>query len=297
MADITMEPVEAYGMESAYMIPDGWHTFIVNKSKTIEWKNFGGGWKDPRRKELVAETHLYLEWACEFVAPTPVPKTDEVGKKDIPVPNLGMGGIEFAVNGVCHTIANRILAIADSDADVRAAKGDHHAVFFFGKYGFGLKQFVGLVEKAHRDAAEKYTIPAHALDAVKNRIKDYIDSELLAWRYIAQEVIKIPVDDLLRKNIQGGIAEARRRLQAYIDEREKLYKKYQEDHHNKDTLHKEIKAAILKHGGSYLEFLRDIGYITEQEKKDYLRAAEAFLNKFIQAVENLASAVQGGQLL
>lgn len=294
MSKITMKPVEAYALESSYIIADGWHTFIVDDSRSIEWTNFGRGWADGGNRECVASTRLYFEWANHFVPCSKVVRRQEGDKKLLADLASGTGGIDFAVNGVCHTLANRILVIADGEADVRKAKGDHHSVFFYGKYGFGLEYFKQLVREAHAKAASEHDIPEQALTTVLSRIDNYLDDELLSWRYIAQEVVKIPVDDLLRKNIQGGLAEARRRLQAYVNEREAIYKKYPGD---ATRLQTEIKNAILKHGGDYLNFLQNIGYITAQEKDRYLHATEAFLNHFIRSVNQLRAVMLEGTLL
>jgi hypothetical protein len=51
-------------------------------------------------------------------------------------------------NGVCQNLANRILALLTDDIDARSTQGNVLATLMYGKYGFGIDQYLASVKSA-----------------------------------------------------------------------------------------------------------------------------------------------------
>jgi hypothetical protein len=68
--------------------------------------------------------------------------------------NEGLGdagaptGITIRYNGVCQNSANRILALVTDDIDARGTGGNVLAILMYGKYGFGVDQYVASLKSA-----------------------------------------------------------------------------------------------------------------------------------------------------
>lgn len=279
--NITMLPVEAYSLPSSYGIKDSSHTFIVAKNdRTIQWTNGGGGWGDSRPKTLVSSTTLYYEWANTFI-PRPT--------------GYSHGGIRFGVNGVCHTIANRVLAVANSGADVKKAEKDEYSVVFYGKYGLGLKEFKEKLTESFHETRQAYDLPDSALTGVLSRVDDFLTDELMAWKSIAESVGGIDVDDIVRRS--GGVDIAKRRLSSYIDSREALFDQYLRHQVTENGLRQGMKRSIQQHAGNYLDFLHNLNLISQAQCALFHARLDAFLNRFIQGTEAQIAALQNGCLL
>lgn len=265
-SNMSLMTVEGYAMDGyGYGIKGSDHCFVVTGDRKISWTNNGGGWDDPRQKTLVAQTRAYKEWMMEFVPPT----------------NLKKCGIDFGVNGLCQTYANRELLMGEDRADAHKAGKNYVCVFFFGKYGLGLADLKQLLRDSYNKVMASYNDPYNALNKVLGKVDDYLDDELAAWRQVGIEYGHIPIDEIMAKNPSGGLATARARLQDYINEREALYQQ------NKGSwgVRGKVKDLIQKHCDEYLEMLADIRYITNSDKKTYSDNIKKFLNQFNAAVE------------
>ncbi|MGE4266365.1 MAG: hypothetical protein AB7F25_02910 [Deferribacterales bacterium] len=280
---ISLMTVEAYSLDSAYVVPNSTHSFVVSKSdRSIQWTNFGRGWGTSDPKTLVATVNCYKEWLMTYVPP------GTEGSR---------GGIHFCVNGVCHTLANRELLVCDASADVRQAAKDEYAVFFFGKYGMGLDQLRQLLVTAYNTVTAGYTDNQNAYNTVMNRLSSYIDDELLAWRKIAIEEAGIDVDGILAKSPQAGLAIARQRLQAYVTAREAIYSDYLAGRLDQHGVQNKIKTTIIQHTSDYLNWLSTIHYISESDRSTYINRISAFLDRYIQSVRAMALHVERGNML
>jgi len=77
-------------------------------------------------------------WACDVYG------HDNEGMQDSGTPT----GMTIRYNGVCQNLANRILALVTDDIDARGTQGNVLATLMYGKYGFGVDQYVASVKSA-----------------------------------------------------------------------------------------------------------------------------------------------------
>lgn len=263
--NMSLMKVEAYAMDGGgYGIEGSDHCFVVTADKKISWRNNGGGWEDSRKKTKVAQNRAYKEWMMEFIPPN----------------NISKCGITFGQNGLCQTYANRELLIGEDKADARKSGKNYVCVFFFGKYGLGLKQLKQLLKESYSKVTAQYNDPYNALNKVLAKADDYVDDEMAAWRQVGIEYGHIPIDRILAKDISGGLALARSRMQNFINEREKLY----EQCGGERGFRTKLKDLIQRHCDDYLWMLAGISYITEGERDTYSRNISQFLNRFNAAV-------------
>ncbi len=257
--NMTLVKIEAYSLNSEYRISGSSHCFVVTEDRKTCWKNKGGGWDDTRDKKKVAENQAYWEWLMEFVPPN----------------NIDKCGIQFGVNGLCHTYATRELLVGRNEANVSSAPKNYVCVFFFGKYGMGLDDLKQLLKNSYKNTMTSYNDPYNALDEVLSRIDNTVDFELKAWRQVALDYIGIPVDDIMAKNPTGGLATARARMQDYINKREDVYQQ------NKSfpwEMEKAISNLIQTESDAYLNMLENIQYISDADRSKYSQNIRTFLN-------------------
>lgn len=259
--NMSLVTLEAYAMPSSSYVANDSHCFVITEDKATCWYNRGGGWSDGRSKTKVAQTRAYREWLWDFVPPT---KVDNCG-------------ISFGVNGVCHTYANRELLVGENNVDVSQAPKDYVCVFFFGKYGLGLKQLKQLLTDSYSRVAGSYSDPYGALDKVLARVDNTIDDELRAWRQTGIEYAQIPIDQILAKNPEGGLGVARSRMRSFISKREELYQEYLKG--GVGDLRGSVKSLIQTESDDYLNMLANIHYITEEERRTYSDNIRKFLAK------------------
>lgn len=259
--------IEAYAMPSSSFVKNDSHCFVCTQDKQTSWKNGGRGWNDSGERIKVAENQAYKEWLMEFCPPN----------------NLNKCGIKFLKNGVCHTYANRELLIGEQNVSAREAAKDYVCIFLFGKYGLGLNQLKQLLRDSYNKVMQSYKDPYNALDKVLARVDDYLQEELVAWYMVGMEYMKIPIDRILEKSPTAGKAEATRRLQNFINERENLYQTYQKGEIS--DLKEALKNLIKQHCKDYLDMLRSIGYITSDENKIYYENMDNFISKLGRAVQ------------
>lgn len=270
--------VEAYSMPSSSYLPQDSHTFVsCVEDRSTEWKNHGGGWSDSRPKTREAATMAYREWLMAFVPPGP---------------SCNECGIAFGVNGICHTYANRELLVGAEPADVRSAPKDEYAVLLFGKYGYGIRQLRERLIATHNQTAGGGA--PEILTAVLSRVDNRIDDELRAWYKVATQE-GIDVDAILEKNRGGGIATARRRLEALNEEREEIYQHYLQ--YPATDIRKEIKGVINSHCKDYLNMLHSINYITAAEKERYYNIVDRVLDTMIKTIEHTMQRLARNELL
>lgn len=260
-SNMSLLNVEAYALPSSSFVKNDSHCFVVTQDRKYSWKNRGRGWDDGGDRTKVAENTAYKEWLWEFVPPTDCQKC----------------GISFYENGVCHTYANRELLIGEREANASQAPQDHVCVFFFGKYGLGLQQLKQLLSESYNNVKKSYNDPYNALSKVLARVDNTVDDELRAWRQTAIDYAGIPVDDIMAKNPQAGLAVARDRMRNLISKREKIYQDYKVGRFH--DLHGNVKMLIQNEADDYLNMLAGINYITENDKQIYSNKIRTFLSK------------------
>lgn len=260
---MSMLEIEAYALSSSSFIPNDSHCYVVSgdESRTYCWTNCGRGWNKDHPGTKVAQTRAYKEWLLEFV----------------PCNDIDKCGLTFCKNGVCHTYANRELLLGEDQADARLAPKDYVCVVFFGKYGFGLKQLKQLLTDSFNRVAASYDISRSVLDTVLQRVDDTVDDELRAWRQTGIEYAHIPIDEILAKSPQAGLAIARSRMRDFIEKREKIYEECAPQGSN--VVHQKVKQLIQTESDDYLNMLASIGYISEADRQTYSQNIADFLSR------------------
>ncbi len=262
--------VEAYAMPSSTYVENDSHCFVITEDKKTCWRNKGGGWEDSRPKTKVAVNSAYKEWMWEFVPPTDIDRC----------------GINFGENGVCHTFANRELLIGESAADASNAAKDYVCVFFFGKYGMGIKKLKQLLTDSYNRTVSSYHDPYNALNKVLARVDNTVDDELQAWRLVGIEYANIPIDEILAKDPYGGLITARSRLESLIEKREKIYQDFVDSGRAGGTekLYRNVRDLIEGDADDYLDMLASIHYITQSDRQIYAENISKFLNSMMRCL-------------
>ena len=130
------------------------HVFMAPDDLSINWNCFGGGVeeitsKDERIRKRVrplVSGHGNIEWMRAVYGP--------IGS--------AAAGVVNCFNGVCQTVGNRLMAMTKENVDSSKAKGNELVVLVFGKYGYGVRDFVKLIRtKADElNAAKPGTVSA-----------------------------------------------------------------------------------------------------------------------------------------
>ena len=279
---IGLMDIEAYAIPTIDFMDGSSHVFVVDMSRKIEWPNHGRGWdQDKEHQVRVAKTRSYKEWLYDFVPP---------GE------DFNKCGIIFGVNGICHTIANRVLLPARDDADVGVAANNEHAVIFFGKYGLGINDLKKRLYNSYQESAKQYILPVEALTSTLARVDNFVHDELLTWWYVAKYVIELPIDEIYVQNPAACVKKATSLLVDLVNAREDSFKQYMLDTNPFD--HKErIKNAVKKYCAEFLEFLVTNKYITSNDMKTYMDRVHAYLGQLVNWINAQVAAIERGELL
>lgn len=136
------------------------HVFVTS-SKPNNWNCFGGGIEEAKPELEIEQTIGCAEWAQLVYG---IENEGKGGRR----PNASpAAGIVELYNGVCQNAANRILVLADIEKDVRKANGNVFVTLLYGKYGFGIGEFIDSI----RLAAQHENVPDSVLETVEARIK------------------------------------------------------------------------------------------------------------------------------
>ena len=275
MLEVTGNPnmslldVECYASRpSGYFHQDGSHGFVTSKDRTITWNNHGGGY-DSRKKELAGSSKMYREWAMEFVPPNNIPKC----------------GIEFGVNGLCHTLANREMLLTEDGPSMKGSYMDYPLVVFFGKYGLGLSQLKELLKSTYDATVTRYNDPYNAYRKVIARLEPsaFLDDELDAWIDMAKSW-GIKVDEIMRKPLASR-EYAKMRIYTLVNEREEIYRQYQSSKNgNYRDMQKKIVERVRINMTNCLNYLVQISYISQIECSIYVTNMNAYLATLTTAI-------------
>ncbi len=253
------------GLSQAY------HIFLVSADGTYGWPCFGRGRECMDGSIAIGAFPVFVDWAKALAMPDSCEQY--------------MAGVANTVNGTCHTIANRILALSEEEhANVSASVDDAYSVLVFGKYGYGTRQFCELLEKS----AAMASIPPALVEKVQRRVQNPLD-ELSAWCRVVQQETQMDIQTWMRSNPAVKQA-ALTYVAAWHQERDQIYEtnfSYEAGRAPNEQEMKNIvntlKTQATKHLGNILVSLEQTGMISQSQRK----TIEA---KLLSVVGNLGTA-------
>lgn len=208
----TLLPVEARALAAPnYMgLPEARHIYVVGaNAREKDWGCFGRGYVPNDRSELICSTIIYEEWILKFA--------------DYHNTSSYQSGVANTVNGTCHTMANRILALSDDEnACVAYSVDDAYSVVVFGKYGSGRVQLANLLSESFTEACKQKKMPQSLLVKVQERVMNPYDDELKAWCYVVKQRFNMDIEQWFKEYPAGRIA-VRALLMGYCIDRDNLY--------------------------------------------------------------------------
>ena len=113
------------------------HVFMAPDDLSINWNCFGGGIEELTSKDERTRNRVRslvsgvgnIEWMRAVYGPI----------------SSAAAGVVNCFNGVCQTVGNRLMAMTKENADSSKAKGNELVVLIFGKYGYGVADFINLI--------------------------------------------------------------------------------------------------------------------------------------------------------
>lgn len=151
-----VQPIEAYGIHAFIEALDGWadHTYAIAKSATgteLIWRcggDFANGHSLGKGKGNVD--------LCDCLSQRTSEKEKELG---------GLAGIRYAIDGVCHQAANRILLPAGMEVSRASAYSVSYALY--GRFGLEARDGVGRRrwEGITKECGVPMTVPVPATQA------------------------------------------------------------------------------------------------------------------------------------
>lgn len=133
----------------------------------------------------------------------------------------GSCGLKYAISGICHQAANRLLIPAG--IDVRQSPGCELSIPLFGKYGLGRQSLVEHIEKAaaRANTIQAGSVQAEDLEAAVASVTAGArhDIEILAAEI--EEMLELRIADL-DQSMVGALVGA---YTALYEKRESLYRK------------------------------------------------------------------------
>jgi hypothetical protein len=141
------------------------HTFVVS-DRGDNWSCWGRGREVIPQSHQLAQTQGNAIWADLFHGSDPIHPC----------------GLTEKVSGVCQNVCNRLLLVGD--ADVSSAGGNELVIILYGKYGFGLDDFINRVNRAASMANQQQAgaVSENDVDAVVSKIKGSEEQEIETLR-------------------------------------------------------------------------------------------------------------------
>ncbi len=266
--------IEAYAMPSSTYVPDDSHAFVVTEDRSNCWANYGRCWNDKGDRVLVAKQRAYKEWFLEFCPPN----------------NYAQVGINFGVNGVCHTVANRQLLIGEDDVNVSQAPKNFVTVSVFGKYGFGLKILKQLITDSYNRALLKVDMPDTFLNEVLARIDNTMDEETEAWIQLIEEYIALPISSIVTQHTDA-LDRLHEMIATLLNNREMAYEELIKDLSKQADFEKNIYILLTTNLKNYIEFLFANAYISDQNRQMALNNLTNFFNQLFKIIDGQMEAV------
>jgi hypothetical protein len=188
---------------------------------------------------VILKTQVPKTWLMAFAPP----------KSEVLVKNL--------ISGTCHTIANRILLIANENVDVRAAGGDIITVIAFGKYGIGLQDLKNELRDSFKEISANYE--PEILEQTLSKL-DSVNLELDDWiNFIHSQIEKHheslkQYDNFIEKLKFIPKENYENYLRAYINKREEIYNKYNlQNNWNQSQINEYRKEIVFACMGSIID--------------------------------------------
>lgn len=260
--------LEAKGLAApGYMgLPQAYHIFLVSADNTCGWPCFGRGRECEVGSIAIGAFPVFVDWAKALAGPD---SSEQY-----------LAGVANTVNGTCHTIANRILALSEEEhANVSASVDDAYSVLVFGKYGYGTRQFCKLLEKS----AAMASIPPALVEKVQRRVQNPFEDELSAWCRVVQQETQMDIQTWVHSN-PAVKQTALTYVAAWHQERDQIYEanfSYETGRApNKNEIKNitnTLKTQATKHLGNILASLEQSGMISQSQRK----AIEAQLLSFV----------------
>ncbi len=114
------------------------HVCLCDKEGSHNWNCFGRGRNDIHKTDVrrLCVATGNAEWLAEVYG------REAEGKGGRGDQDPFAAGVCELFNGVCQNVANRLLALTEENYDVSKANGNELVVLTFGKYGFGIDDFI-----------------------------------------------------------------------------------------------------------------------------------------------------------
>lgn len=258
------------------------HVFMAPDDLSHDWNCFGGGineLKNEQKKRVngIGSGHGNIKWM------TAVYGLEHEGKSDQKTAEgREAAGVVNLFNGVCQTVGNRLMAMTKENVDSSKAKGNELVVLIFGKYGYGVEDFIKLIRtKADELNAAK---PDTVSDEEVARTVANIEEGLKPKSEIDALIDDLPVPREVLVSLLGE--KVTLFLQGYTGFQQRREEKYQEIIKNKGSccdVRGEMKSFILGELKRQEEQLR--GILKTDEK---VRAILPYPPEVIfEALENL----------
>lgn len=240
--------------------------------------NNDGYWEsEPKcfRKGNTKASHpIFVEWLAVFFPP------EKQGLNDI----LHYTGLSLQLNGSCHTLCARLLAI--SPICFSCSILDVHNVIGYGIYGLDRQRYIVKL----RESADKAGIPKDIKDAVIGRVENCLPDELSVWFAVLNDLLKfeetlhMPFAKWIKE--RGLETKALEILQAWDTERTEIFQKNfneADDHKPFPDQQVDIRnglvGAMRKRLQDIMDFLQTNGHMTEEWKRGNVEILEKFVDK------------------
>lgn len=134
------------------------HVFVATNTSKC-WPCYGRGIYDEPAARIICEGTGNEEWVVEIAGE---------------VTDRSCAGVDHEINGVCHCAANRLLISVG--VDVRRAPGNEIVIPVFGKYGFGLEDFVVRIKDSANRVNNRHP-SAISDDAIEQAVQRVLHSK------------------------------------------------------------------------------------------------------------------------
>jgi len=212
------------------------HVFLAPGDLSYDWNCFGGGvneLRNPNAKAYVREIGSAVGnvvWMNEVYR------------------GLGRGdsaGVNNCFNGVCQSVGNRLMAMAEGDCDASKAKGNELVVLVYGKYGFGVDEFIALVRE--RAAALNERMPGCVAAEDVERVVAKLNEGLKPKSEIDALIDDLPLGfrDRLVSELGANVETFVRGYAGFQERREEKYHELERRHRNKGNIQGEMMSFIV----------------------------------------------------
>ena len=179
------DEIEVYAMPTGYDCEalKGFrldHVCMYDKEGSHNWNCFGRGRSDIRNNDarILCIASGNAEWLAEVYG------RDAEGKGGRDDKDPLAAGVCELFNGVCQNVANRLLAMTEENYDVSKASGNELVVLAFGKYGFGIDDFIQKVNDSAERVNKLYPNSV-SQDAVARAIKCLKEGQKVSYEFEA----------------------------------------------------------------------------------------------------------------